>query len=71
MCPLDNFLDALHLAVLVYPINRKNIFIFRGFFIDMYFVLLGKAWLGFAFTTYLLKNLRDISFLIHIQLLLE
>ena len=45
MCPLDNFLDALHLAVLVYPINRKISLFSVGFFIDMYFVLLGKAWL--------------------------
>ena len=41
MCPLVNFLDA----VLVYPINRKNIFIFRGFFYRHVFCASWEAWL--------------------------
>ena len=41
MCPLVNFLDA----VLVYPINRQNIFIFRGFFYRHVFCASWEAWL--------------------------
>ena len=41
MCPLVNFLDA----VLVYPINRQNIFIFRGFFYRHVFC---ASWKGLA-----------------------